>query len=76
MGTGARSRRNNRFSIGELVTYHFKTWKGYRLDVGLVSEVIETREWETTPVYKILGFDGEMYMIHPEFLEPLGKTND
>lgn len=76
MGAGARSRRNNRFAVGDLVQYKFKSWDGYRDEAGLVIEIIEGREWETSPVYKILGLDGETYMIHPEYLESIGKEND
>jgi len=73
MGVGVRSRRNNRHGIGDLVQYKFKSWDGYRDAAGLVIEIIEAEEWETTPVYKILGLDGITYMIHPEYLESIGK---
>jgi hypothetical protein len=55
------------------VQYKFKSWDGYRDAAGLVIEIIEAEEWEITPVYKILGLDGITYMIHPEYLESIGK---
>ena len=76
MGTRIRDRRDNRIGVGDLVKYQFKNWDGYETKVGLVTSITDPAEWQGTEIIKVLGFDGEVYTIHPEYLEKIEERNE
>jgi hypothetical protein len=59
-----------------LVKYQFKNWDGYETKVGLVTSITDPAEWQGTEIIKVLGFDGEVYTIHPEYLEKIEERNE
>ena len=76
MGTRIRDRRDNRIGVGDLVEYRFKNWDGYETKVGLVTYIDDGPAWQGTEVIKVLGFDGEIHMIHPEYLEKIEEQDE
>jgi len=76
VGTRIRDRRNNRIGVGDLVEYQFKNWDGYETKVGLITYIDSRAAWQGTEVIKVLGLDGEMYTIHPEYLEKIEEHNE
>ncbi len=73
MGAGVRDRRNRGIVIGDLVEYRFKNWNGYETKVGLVTYIDGPPAWQTDTVIKVLGFDGEIYTIHPTYLTKIER---
>jgi len=61
---------NKQFNIGDIVEYTFRTIRGDETRPGLISGrsvPLGAKVWE------VLGFDGEEYKIHADYLVPLKR---
>ena len=61
---------NQQFNVGDIVEYTFRTIRGDEVRPGLISGCsagLGANVWE------VLGFDGEEYKIHADYLAPLKR---